>query len=71
MMETDIKVYAGIGTSNVEYEIEKAEMPIEELIERLEQLQSDGVTHVVGLTGNYRGAEYVRLSKPWFLEDDE
>ena len=55
------KVYATIDAGSVEYSREDAEVSIEELIGQLQQAQSDGVTHVVGLSGNYRGAKFVRL----------
>lgn len=56
------KVYAGISGS-VEYDLSAAERPIDEMIEALIYLRyEEGVTHVVGETGNYRGAQYTTLS---------
>lgn len=55
------KVYATISAGSVEYSKQDAEIDIEELIAQLEQAKEDGATHVVGLSGNYRGAQYVRL----------
>lgn len=66
-----MKVYATISAGNVEYAKEKAEVSIEELIEQLQQAQEDGATHVLGLSGNYRGASYVRLGRVQIDEDDD
>lgn len=55
------KIYATISAGNVEYSIEDASVSIEELIQELENAREDGATHVVGLSGNYRGAKYVKL----------
>lgn len=55
------KIYATISAGSVEYSIENASVSIEELIQKLENAREDGATHVVGLSGNYRGAKYVRL----------
>lgn len=55
------KVYATISAGSVEYSKKNAEVEIEELIAQLEQAKEDGATHVVGLSDNYRGAQYVRL----------
>lgn len=59
----DENVYATISAGNVEYSREAAAVEIEELIEQLQQAQADGATHVVGLSGNYRGAKYVSLGR--------
>lgn len=62
----------GISAGNVEYSVEKAAVDIDELIEALEQAKEDGATHVVGFSGNYRGAQYVRLGVNLeFLEEEE
>lgn len=60
---------AFMDAGSVEYSREDARIDIDELIAELEQLKEDGVTHVIGLSGNYRGAEYVRLGMP--VADDE
>lgn len=67
----DEKVYAVIPAGSVEYSKDAAGVDIDELIEQLEHLRDDGCTHVVGLSGNYRGASYVRLGEPDFDEDGE
>ena len=55
------KVYATIDAGDVEYSQEDAEVSIADFIDQLQQARADGVTHVLGLSGNYRGARYVRL----------
>lgn len=54
-------MYALMSAGSVEYSAENAAVEIEELIASLEEAREDGATHVVGLSGNYRGAKYVRL----------
>lgn len=74
MSDTTQKVYALMDAESVEYSRDKAEVSIDELIEALEIAKEDGATHVVGLSGNYRGASYVRLSTNLDLDygdDDE
>lgn len=58
------KVYALITAGSVEYSKEDAEVSIDEFIAALERAKEDGATHVLGLSGNYRGAKYVRLGEP-------
>lgn len=65
------KVIATISAGSVEYSRTEAEVDIDELIAQLEQAKEDGATHVVGLSGNYRGAQYVRLGRVGWDEDDE
>ena len=60
-----VTIYCG----KVEYSQSRAAVDIEELIGQLMDLRADGATHVVGLSGNYRGAQYVKLGEP-NLEDD-
>lgn len=54
---------ATIAAGQVEYGVEDAAIDIADLIAQLTQAQADGATHVVGLSGNYRGASYVRLGE--------
>jgi len=62
------KVYATISAGSVEYGKEDAEVEIDDLIQQLEHVRdTEGATHIVGLSGNYRGAQYVRLG---FVEVD-
>jgi hypothetical protein len=58
------KIYALLSAGSVEYGKSEAEVDIEEFIQALEQAREDGATHVLGLSGNYRGASYVRLGMP-------
>lgn len=64
-----MKIYALMSAGSVEYSKDQAEVSIDELVAALEEAREDGATHVVGLSGNYRGAQYVRLGLP-SLDDD-
>jgi hypothetical protein len=64
-------LYATIPAGSVEYSKDAAAVEIEELIVALEEARDQGVTHVVGLSGNYRGASYVRLGTVCLEEDEE
>lgn len=57
--DTDLTV--SISAGSVEYSLDAAAVPIADLIALLEEAQEDGAEYVVGLSGNYRGAQYVRL----------
>lgn len=64
-------VIAYIPASAVEYSLDNAKVEINELIFALEELRNnDGVTHLVGLSGNYRGAKYIRLGQPEVDDED-
>jgi hypothetical protein len=66
------KIYATMSAGSVEYGKADAEVSIDELIEALQAAKEDGATHVLGTSGNYRGAQWVRLGLPeveWDLED--
>jgi hypothetical protein len=65
------KVHATISTGNVEYSREEAEVDIDDLIAQLQEAKEDGATHVLGLSGNYRGAQYVRLGRVNIDEEEE
>lgn len=65
------KIYATISAGSVEYSKTEAEVSIDEFIAALEAAKEDGATHVLGLSGNYRGAQYVRLGEPEVEYDDE
>lgn len=58
------KVYATMGAGSVEYSKAEAEVSIDEMIEALEHCKADGATHVLGFSGNHRGAQYVRVELP-------
>ena len=66
-------MYGYIYAGDVEYSKDKAAVDIDEMIEALEAAKDDGVTDIVGLSGNYRGAQYVRLSADihYGYEEDE
>lgn len=55
------RIYVTIPAGSVEYSKAKARVDIDEMIEQLQQAKADGATHVLGLSGNYRGAQWVRL----------
>lgn len=63
----------GIAAGSVEYSRETAAIEINEMIEALEQAREDGATHLVGFSGNYRGAQYVRLGTDleWLDQDED
>lgn len=61
--------YVYMSASTVEYDEHEAALEIDALISHLAQLRSDGATHVVGLSGNYRGAKYVALDLPDWEEE--
>ena len=65
-------MYGYINAGSLEYDKSKAAVDIDELIEALEAAKDDGVTDIVGLSGNYRGAQYVRMSADiHYGEEDE
>lgn len=62
---------ATIDAGSVEYDVNGAALDIDELIAQLQQAKEDGATKVVGLSGNYRGAKYVRLGSVSLDEEDD
>ena len=62
-------IIATISAGSVEYGIAYAQVSIEDLIAQLQQARKEGATHLVGLSGNYRGAQYVKLGEV-NLQDD-
>lgn len=62
---------AVISAGNVEYSLEEAAMPIDDLIESLQSAKSEGATHVVGASGNYRGAQWTSLSGMYGWADED
>jgi len=67
----DERIYATLSAGSVEYGKDEAAVDIEEFIAALQDAQRAGATHVLGLSGNYRGASYVRLGMPEVEEKDE
>jgi diketogulonate reductase-like aldo/keto reductase len=61
---------ATLNAGTVEYDRSKASIPIDELIEALEEAREEGATEVVGLSGNFRGAQYVRLGRPYIADEE-
>lgn len=61
-----VTVYAG----SAEYSVDEAAANIDTLIELLENAKEEGATHVVFLSGNYRGAQYLGIDHSYdWLED--
>lgn len=60
-----------LSAGNVEYDLGEAATPIQDLIDLLESAKSEGATHVVGTSGNYRGAQWVRLGSMYDWATDE
>ena len=65
--EKIVTVYAGGAV----YNVEDAKYDLEEFIYILQEYLKKGYTSVVGLSGNYRGAQYVNLRDIGDLEDDD
>lgn len=66
-------MYGYINAGMVCYGKDEASVEIGELIEALEEAREDGVTHIVGLSGNYRGAQWTRLTSnvTYGLDDED
>lgn len=60
-----------VSAGDVEYSAEKAALPLDDMIEILESAKSEGATHVVFLSGNYRGPQYVNIQRGYDWLDDE
>lgn len=60
-----------LSAGSVEYSLDEAAIEITELIELLQSAQSEGATHVVGTSGNYRGAQWVRLGRMYNWADED
>lgn len=61
-----------VNAGNVEYSPEDAAVTIEDALSLLEAAKSEGATHIVFLSGNYRGAQYLRVSSQYnWLEDGD
>lgn len=70
-MYEEIQAFATISAGNVEYNMEEAQVKIKDLIAQLKQAKRDGAKYVVGLSGNYRGAQYVRLGEVQVQYEEE
>jgi hypothetical protein len=60
-----------ISAGRVEYDINEAAVSIDDMIDMLESAKSEGATHVVGTSGNYRGAQWIRLGRSYDWADDD
>lgn len=67
----DRTAVATLSAGSVEYSLEEAAVEIDELIELLESAKSEGATHVVGTSGNYRGAQWTRLGRMYGWADED
>lgn len=56
-----VTVYAG----DVEYSLDEAAASIDDLIGLLENAKEEGAVYVVFLSGNYRGAQYIRVDNSY------
>lgn len=54
-----------LAGGGVEYDVKEAAVEIEALIQSLEEAKEDGATHVVMLSGNYRGAQWASVQSEW------
>jgi hypothetical protein len=70
MDEFNKETTAVLGGGGVEYSIEAAATPIDELIAALEEMKEDGVEHVVMSSGNYRGAQWASVRPDWSWASD-
>lgn len=60
-----------MSAGNVMYSAEEAAIAIDDFIALLENAKSEGATHTVFLSGNYRGAKYVSVDHSYdWLEDE-
>lgn len=61
----------GMNAANAEYGIEDAVIPLDDLLAVLQDAKAEGATHIVGYTGNYRGAKYAKFATTYDFLDDE
>lgn len=71
MDENDFENTITLSAGNVEYSLAEAAVDINELIELLESARDEGATHVVGTSGNYRGAQWVKLGRMYDWASDQ
>lgn len=55
----------------VAYDMNDAVIPIDDMIDLLESAKGEGATHVVGGSGNHRGARWQHLARMYDWADDE
>jgi len=71
MDEFNLETTAVLGGGGVEYSAKDAAVSLEDLIAALEEMRDEGVTHVVMASGNYRGAQWARVSANWSWASEE
>lgn len=69
--EIDPSTVAVVGSGSVGYSLKEAVVPIDELIELLQSAKSEGAQYVVAASGNYRGAQWARVSSGHYGWADE
>ena len=69
--EINPETTAVLAGGGVEYSLADAAIEIDDLIEALEDMKNEGVTHVVQASGNYRGARWARVSARWSMAEDD
>lgn len=69
--EIDRQTCIVLGSGSVEYSLDEAAIDIDELIGLLESAKEEGATHVVASSGNYRGAQWARVSSGMYGWADE
>lgn len=60
-MDEDFDDTITLKAGRVEYSVDEAAVPLQDLIDTLLAAQSEGATRVVFLSENYRGAQYVTV----------
>lgn len=71
MSDIDPTTTITLSAGSVEYSLDDAAVEIDELIDLLESAKSEGATHVVGGSGNYRGAQWVRFGRMYGWADED
>lgn len=61
---------AVLAAGDVAYSMEEAAVPIDDLIKTLEDAKSEGATHVVQSSGNYRGAKWMHTALQYDWAED-
>lgn len=70
-MSDDIKKDTVVlDAGDVAYSMEEAAVPIDELIKMLEDAKSEGATHVVQSSGNWRGAKWMHTARHYEWAED-
>ena len=59
-----------LGGGDVAYSMAEAAVPIDDLIKTLEDAKSEGATHVVQSSGNWRGAKWMNTSLQYDWAED-